>query len=194
MTRKVQARTLATRDRLLAAGRDIVASSGMAGLRTEEVVQRAGTAKGTFFAHFPDRDHFMAALLAESLGAQLAGFAAPEDMGSLMQSLNRVYVLFSADTDTVALLARFSGPKGAGLGLDRLICMVTERLAEGVAGMQARGDVGSRAAPDVLAEGLVALVFHAAASAQCGLHGDAMAVRARSDRLLRDMAEALLSP
>ena len=69
MTRKVQARTLATRDRLLSAGREIVAAQGMAGLRTEEVVLRAGTAKGTFFAHFQDRGHFLAALLAESLQA-----------------------------------------------------------------------------------------------------------------------------
>jgi TetR/AcrR family transcriptional regulator, fatty acid biosynthesis regulator len=194
MTRKVQARTLATRDRLLAAGREIVAAEGMAGLRTEEVVLRAGTAKGTFFAHFQDRDHFLAALLAESLGAELARLAAPADRTGLMLLLERVYRLFAADSETVTLLARFSGPAGAGLGLDRLICQVVESLAEGLAGMQARGEVGSRARPEVLAEGLVALIFHAAASAQCGMHGDADAVKARADRLLVEMAEALLWP
>jgi AcrR family transcriptional regulator len=194
MTRKVQARTLATRDRLLAAGREIVAAEGMAGLRTEEVVLRAGTAKGTFFAHFQDRDHFLAALLAESLGAELARLAAPADRAGLMLLLERVYRLFAADSETVTLLARFSGPAGAGLGLDRLICQVVESLAEGLAGMQARGEVGSRARPEVLAEGLVALIFHAAASAQCGMHGDADAVKARADRLLVEMAEALLWP
>jgi AcrR family transcriptional regulator len=194
MTRKVQARTLATRDRLLAAGREIVAAEGMAGLRTEEVVLRAGTAKGTFFAHFQDRDHFLAALLAESLGAELARLAAPADRAGLMLLLERVYRLFAADSETVTLLARFSGPAGAGMGLDRLICQVVESLAEGLAGMQARGEVGSRARPEVLAEGLVALIFHAAASAQCGMHGDADAVKARADRLLVEMAEALLWP
>lgn len=194
MTRKVQARTLATRDRLLAAGREIVASSGLAGLRTEEVVLRAGTAKGTFFAHFLDRDHFLATLLAENLGAELAGLAAPAERAGLMQLLERVYHLFAADAETVTLLARFSGPAGAGLGLDRLICLVVERLAEGVAGMQVRGAVGSRAKPDVLAEGLMAQIFHAAASAQCGMQGDATVVRARADRLLLEMAEALLWP
>jgi AcrR family transcriptional regulator len=194
MTRKVQARTLATRDRLLAAGREIVAAESMAGLRTEEVVLRAGTAKGTFFAHFQDRDHFLAALLAESLGAELARLAAPADRAGLMLLLERVYRLFAADSETVTLLARFSGPAGAGMGLDRLICQVVESLAEGLAGMQARGEVGSRARPEVLAEGLVALIFHAAASAQCGMHGDADAVKARADRLLVEMAEALLWP
>jgi AcrR family transcriptional regulator len=194
MTRKVQARTLATRDRLLSAGREIVAAQGMAGLRTEEVVLRAGTAKGTFFAHFTDRDHFLAALLAESLGAELEGLAAPLDRPGLMQLLERVYCLFAADAETVTLLARFSGPAGAGLGLDRLICVVIDRLAEGVAGMQARGEIAVRRTPEVLAEALMALIFHAAASAQCGMHGDAAAVRARADGLLVDMVEALLWP
>jgi AcrR family transcriptional regulator len=194
MTRKVQARTLATRDRLLSAGREIVAAQGMAGLRTEEVVLRAGTAKGTFFAHFTDRDHFLAALLAESLGADLEGLAAPSDRPGLMQLLERVYRLFAADAETVSLLARFSGPAGAGLGLDRLICVVIDRLAEGVAGMQARGEIAVRRTPEVLAEALMALIFHAAASAQCGMHGDAAAVRARADGLLVDMVEALLWP
>lgn len=192
--RKVQARTLATRDRLLAAGREIVAMSGMAGLRTEEVVLRAGTAKGTFFAHFADRDHFLAALLAESLQADLGQVAAPTDRIELMRLLDRVYQRFAADAETVALLARFSGPAGAGLGLDRLICLLVERLAEAVAAMQADGTIASRAAPGVLGEGLMALIFHAAASAQCGAHGDAAAVRARADRLLKDMTEALLGP
>jgi AcrR family transcriptional regulator len=194
MTRKVQARTLATRDRLLSAGREIIAAQGMAGLRTEEVVLRAGTAKGTFFAHFTDRDHFLAALLAESLGADLEGLAAPLDRPGLMQLLERVYCLFAADPETVTLLARFSGPAGAGLGLDRLICVVIDRLAEGVAGMQVRGEIAVRRTPEVLAEALMALIFHAAASAQCGMHGDAAAVRARADGLLVDMVEALLWP
>lgn len=194
MTRKVQARTLATRDRLMAAGREIVAAQGMAGLRTEEVVLRAGTAKGTFFAHFQDRDHFLATLLAESLGPELGRLAAPDGRIAMLKVLDLVYRLFAADAETVTLLARFSGPAGAGLGLDRLICLVVERLAEGVAGMQARGEVGSPAKPDVLAEGLMAMIFHAAASAQCGVHGDASAVRDRADRLLVEMAEALLWP
>jgi TetR/AcrR family transcriptional regulator, fatty acid biosynthesis regulator len=190
--RKVQARTLATRDRLLAAGREIIAVAGMAGLRTDEVVLRAGTAKGTFFAHFPDRDHFLAALLAERLTGELAGLPVPEDRAGLMQVVNRVYGLYAADAETVALLARFSGPAGAGMGLDRLICLVIERLATGVAMMQARGDLRVATAPEVLAEALMALIFHAAASAQCGMQGDAAAVRARADRLLQDMASALI--
>ena len=169
MTRKVQARTLATRDRLLSAGREIVAAQGMAGLRTEEVVLRAGTAKGTFFAHFTDRDHFLAALLAESLGADLEGLAAPLDRPGLMQLLERVYCLFAADAETVTLLARFSGPAGAGLGLDRLICVVIDRLAEGVAGMQARGEIPVRRTPAPSTGPLTACGWSTDPSCGCGV-------------------------
>ena len=192
MTRKVQARTLATRDRLLEAGRGIVATSGMAGLRTEEVVLKAGTAKGTFFAHFVDRDHFLAALLAERLTESLAAERAPSDRAALSGLLARLYLAFATDADTVALLARFSGPAGAGLGLDLLICRVVELLAEGVAKQQAAGEMANAAEPGVLAEALMALVFHAAASAQCPVHGDPDIVRTRAEKLLRQMTAALL--
>lgn len=192
MTRKIQARTVATRDRLLAAGREIVAAGGMAGLRTEEVVLRAGVAKGTFFAHFTDRDQFLAALLAERLTAEFGGLPAPQDRPGLTQVLEQVFMAFAADAETVALLARFSGPAGEGLGMDAMICGIIDRLAEGLEGMQARGLVANPAAPAVLAEALVALVFHAAASAQCPAHGDRQAVRARAETLLRQMTEALL--
>jgi TetR/AcrR family transcriptional regulator, fatty acid biosynthesis regulator len=194
MTRKVQARVLATRDRLLAAGREVVAGSGFASLRTEEVVLRAGVAKGTFFAHFPDRDHFMAALLAESLTAEFAGLRPPEGREALIALLDRVFVAFAEDADRVALMARFSGPAGVGLGMDVMICGVVDVLAAGLGGMQARGLAGNLADPGVLAEGLMALIFHAAASAQCPVHGDQAAVRARAETLLHQMAEALIWP
>jgi AcrR family transcriptional regulator len=194
MTRKLQARTLATRDRLMAAGREVLAVSGLAGLRTEEVVLRAGTAKGTFFAHFPDRDPFLAALLAERLTAEFADLCAPDDRNGLLALLERLYEAFAADAETVALLARFSGPAGVGLGMDLMICGLIERLAEGIEGMQVRDQIGNPAAPDLLAEAAMALVFHAAASAQCPAHGQQEAARARAKLLLEQMTRALIWP
>lgn len=194
MTRRVQARSVATRESLLAAGREIVAAGGMAGLRTEEVVLRAGTAKGTFFAHFSDREHFLAALLAERLSRDFAGLTAPMDRAGLMALLETVFTAFAADADTVALLARFSGPAGAGLGIDLIICGVIERLAEGLTRMQSAGLVSNLAPPEVLAEGLMALTFHAAASAQCPVAGDQLVVHAGAGQLLQQMTEALIWP
>ena len=83
-----------------------------------------------------------------------------------MALLDEVCLRFAADPDTVALLARFSGPVGAGLGLDLVICQIVQRLAESVARLQVQGLPGNRATTTVLAEGQMALIFDAAVSAQ----------------------------
>ena len=67
MNKPVQARTLKTRAKLINAAQAVVATSGYEGLRVEEVVKRAGVAKGTFFAHFRDKD----ALMDQLLGAEM---------------------------------------------------------------------------------------------------------------------------
>ena len=114
MTRKPQARVAQTRERLIAAGRGIVAEAGLAGLRTEAVVARAETAKGTFFAHFPDRDHLLPVVLAEILQAALADLAPPVCRDGLMTALDQIFASFAAEPETVVLLTRCSGPVGVG--------------------------------------------------------------------------------
>lgn len=194
MTRKPQARTAQTRERLIAAGREIIARVGLAGLRTDAVVARAATAKGTFFAHFPDKDHLLALLLAERLSEVLADLPPLTTRATLAAALDRIFRSFAAEPDTVVLLSRFSGPSGAGLGLDRVICDIIARFAEGLAVMRHQGQITSAADPAVLAEGLVAFLFHAAASAQCAAAGDVAAARQRAEALLHRMAETLLWP
>jgi AcrR family transcriptional regulator len=68
---KPQSRSLQTRARLLEAAKDIIAETGYEGLRTQEVVKRAGVAKGTFFAHFHDKDALMEILVAAKMDAFL---------------------------------------------------------------------------------------------------------------------------
>ena len=67
----IQQRTLVTRERMLDAARSIVNDVGYEALRVEEVVSKAGVAKGTFFAHFNDKDGLMDLLLGERLNALL---------------------------------------------------------------------------------------------------------------------------
>jgi len=194
MTRKPQARVAQTRERLIAAGRGIVAEAGLAGLRTEAVVARAETAKGTFFAHFPDRDHLLAVVLAEILQAALADLAPPACRDGLMTALDQIFTSFAAEPETVVLLTRFSGPVGGGLGLDRLICDLVARFAEGLGGMQHNGLIASVEDPAVLAEGLMAFVVYCAASAQCGAASEVAVARVRARAVLARMTEALLWP
>ncbi|MEM6624872.1 MAG: helix-turn-helix domain-containing protein, partial [Pseudomonadota bacterium] len=76
MKRAVQKRTLETRARLIAAAEEIVARDGYEALRVEEVVLRAGVAKGTFFAHFRDKDVLMERLIGPKIDAELDRIAA----------------------------------------------------------------------------------------------------------------------
>ena len=71
MARAVQKRTLETRARLIDAAEQIIAESGFEALRVEEVVLRAGTAKGTFFAHFPDKNALMDLLVGARMDSIL---------------------------------------------------------------------------------------------------------------------------
>ena len=71
MTKTVQKRTLATRARLIEAATAVVSEKGYEALRVEEVVQKAGVAKGTFFAHFADKDALMDLLIGERIDSQL---------------------------------------------------------------------------------------------------------------------------
>ncbi len=194
MTRKPQARTAQTRDRLIAAGREIVAREGLGGLRTDAVVALAEVAKGTFFAHFPDKDHLLAVLLAEQLMAALSDMPTPDSRAALTLALDRIFAQFAAEPQTIILLSRFSGPTGSGLGLDLVICEIIARFGGGVAELQARRLIGNAGNQDVLAEALVAFVFHAAASAQCPAMGDVAAAQLRAKALLHRMADMLLWP
>lgn len=61
----------ARRWQLLAAGRQAVIDNGIAGLTVEEVVKRAGLAKGSFYTYFESRNAFLGALryaLSEDIG------------------------------------------------------------------------------------------------------------------------------
>jgi TetR/AcrR family transcriptional regulator, transcriptional repressor for nem operon len=48
-----------TREALLDAGVAVAADHGLAGLSVNRAVAAAGVAKGTFYVHFTDRDHFI---------------------------------------------------------------------------------------------------------------------------------------
>ena len=76
MARAVQKRTLETRARLQAAAEEIISEAGFEALRIEEVVLRAGTAKGTFFAHFKDKDALMDLIIGARIDAHLEELAA----------------------------------------------------------------------------------------------------------------------
>lgn len=84
------ARSEATREKLLAAGRELFAEHGYAGVGTEQIVQRARVTRGALYHHFSDkRDLFRAvhealeAQLVEELGAALAAAGADDPLEAM---------------------------------------------------------------------------------------------------------------
>jgi AcrR family transcriptional regulator len=80
-------RAAATRERLLAAARELFAERGYGDVATEEIVRRAEVTRGALYHHFRDkRDLFQAVHermedeLVEAIGAKMAGIGDPEQL------------------------------------------------------------------------------------------------------------------
>jgi AcrR family transcriptional regulator len=172
------------------AAREIAATEGLAGLRAEAVVARAGTAKGTFFAHFPDKDHLVAALVAERLAT--LPIEAAEDVPGFLAACGPLLALMLSEPEIVPVMARFSMPEGDGSGMGAAIHARIGAMAGQIGALQSKGR--ARAAdPGLLAEGMMAFLFHAAASALCvatsgGTPGEAATAQ------VRELATLWLAP
>ena len=79
MTPTQAERTAATRQALLAAGRELFAANGFAGTPREDIVERAGVTRGALHHHFGRKEDFFRAVfeqLEEEIGARVIAAAA----------------------------------------------------------------------------------------------------------------------
>jgi AcrR family transcriptional regulator len=67
-----QARSQKTLERVLDAAEEVIAERGVAALTISEVVRRAGSSVGAFYARFPEKDSLLATLHERSCGEALA--------------------------------------------------------------------------------------------------------------------------
>lgn len=115
MNKPVQARTLKTRAKLIEAAKSVVATSGYEGLRVEEVVSRAGVAKGTFFAHFRDKDALMDQLIGtqaiDILDAISAG-PPPKSARDMVRALRPLITFVTSERYVFDIVLRYSGAAG----------------------------------------------------------------------------------
>lgn len=112
MARAIQKRTLETRARLIAAAQEIIETSGFEALRIEEVVLRAGTAKGTFFAHFKDKDALMDLIIGERIDEYLdeqEKGAPPTCVSEMVDALMPVCEFMSCERYVFDVIFRYSG-------------------------------------------------------------------------------------
>ncbi|MGJ8546576.1 MAG: TetR/AcrR family transcriptional regulator [Sulfitobacter sp.] len=171
MTRPLQKRTIETRARLLSTAQSIVETDGFEALRIEDVVRLAGVAKGTFFAHFKDKDALMDLLIGGKLDALLdqmettTQVADAEELAALLlpflEATTRERYIFDVVIRLSGSLAvQQIGPISHALyRLDRILAAV-------IANSPFRKDVS----PDLLAEGTLALCTNAMALSFCALH------------------------
>ena len=112
MARSVQKRTLVTRAKLVEAAEDIIKESGYGALRVEEVVLRAGTAKGTFFAHFKDKDALMDLMIGTEIAAYLDAMEqapAPNTVEDLTDALMPLCTFMTCERYVFDVILRYSG-------------------------------------------------------------------------------------
>ena len=112
MAKVIQKRTRETRARLSAAAESIIAEGGFEALRVEEVVARAGTAKGTFFAHFKDKDALMEKVIGARIDAlldEMAAKPAPRSIDDIVTALMPLCTFMASERYVFDLIVRYSG-------------------------------------------------------------------------------------
>ncbi|MEO0390098.1 MAG: TetR/AcrR family transcriptional regulator [Pseudomonadota bacterium] len=190
MVRKPQKRTLQTHENLLNAARDAVTQHGYGGARVDDIVARASVAKGTFFAHFRDKDALMDVLIGADLSAVLDAAEAknaPETVNDLIEALAPLHDAMTCERYVFDIVIRYSGALGqSDIGPIAMIFSRYIDVVEGwVRGSGFRNDIPER----LVAEGVQAFAVQAMALTFCALHQEA----SRDARLAQYLA-AWLTP
>lgn len=171
MNDPVQPRAIKTRTRLQDTARAAIAETGYTALRVEEVVRRAGVAKGTFFAHFKDKDALMELLIAAEMDRCLDTLEtgpAPQDTETLIHTLMPLMTFMTGERYVFDVILRHSG--AAARQEIGPIALALDRLVRQIAGWIAAGDFRRDADPLLLAEGVQAFMAQAMALNFCALH------------------------
>ncbi len=190
MNRPVQKRTLATRAKLIAAAKTAIDAKGFAAMRVEEVVQEAGVAKGTFFAHFSDKDALMDLIIADYINHildEIEQRAVPESVDTLICGLDPLLSFMTSERYVFDLILRHSGAAAKEeIGpISQTFTRMHILFSHWLATQSFRKDVP----PAILAEGIQAFAIQAIALDFCAANNE-MPMQVR----LRIYLEAWLRP
>lgn len=173
MSKPIQKRTLATRAKLISSAQKAISSNGFGAMRVEDVVQDAGVAKGTFFAHFRDKDALMDLIIGGKLNGYLDEIDAlipPQNVEDMIQNLMPILNFMSSDQYIFNLILRHSGAAAKedigpiALTFDRQIVVLAKWLSHG----PFRKDVSAL----ILAEGVQAFTVQCLGLHFCAVHGE----------------------
>ncbi len=167
----VQKRTLQTRSRLLSVAQERVKTSGYEALRVEEVVVGASVAKGTFFAHFRDKDALMEILIGAELDAcldQAAAILPPITIPDIITRLQPYHDCMTQERYVFDLILRYSGAAAiANIGpiadtFGKYVYLIEDWIKAG----SYRTDIS----PELIAEGVQGFAIQSMSLQFCALH------------------------
>ncbi|WP_282120104.1 TetR/AcrR family transcriptional regulator [Ruegeria atlantica] len=167
----MQKRTLKTRARLIEVAEEVIERGGYQALRVEDVVQAAGVAKGTFFAHFRDKDALMEMLIGERLIAcfdQVEQGPTPRTAPEIASALLPIHAFMTSERYVFDLIIRYSG--AAAITEIGPIARCFERYIRLVSGWLETAKVRKDISPDLLAEGVQAFAIQSMSLKFCALH------------------------
>ena len=101
-TEKVLASLEARRNSILASAIDVIARSGMEGLTTDAVAERAGVAAGLMYKYYPDKTELVAAVFAKLLARDLALIRAVPDKDPLRALAATIAVFYGVAMSPLA--------------------------------------------------------------------------------------------
>lgn len=184
MARATQQRTLETRARLIAAAEQIIMEGGFEALRVEEVVLRAGTAKGTFFAHFKDKDALMDLIIGDRIDGYLDTLAAkpaPRTVKAMVEALVPLCGFMTCERYVFDVILRYSGAAAVeDIGhIAKTFGRQNELFEAWMADAPYRRDIPA----SLQAEGVQAFMLQAMAVQFCALH-EAQSFRERLEAYL----------
>ena len=174
MARAVQKRTLETRARLIAAAEAVIDQAGFEALRVEEVVLRAGTAKGTFFAHFKDKDALMDMIIGARMDAMLDDLQdapVPQTPVQIAQIMMPLLDFMTCERYVFDVILRYSG--AAGIEEIGPIANTFGRQVELFTTWVQDGPFRKDISAELMAEGIQAFALQAMATKFCALHNAA---------------------
>lgn len=171
MKKPPQKRKLATRAKLLDAATKVIARNGFGAMRVEQVVQDAGVAKGTFFAHFQDKDALLDIIVGAKIDAQLDAaelLPSPDSLDALVGHLMPLIQFMTCERYIFELIFRHSGAatKQEIGPIAKTFERQIELLTKWLAGDPYRKDVP----PVILAEGIQAFMVQSMALNFCAIN------------------------
>src|SRR4051794_7257611 len=158
------ARGRATRERIVTAARELIAERGVAETSLDDVIERAGASKSQLYHYFDDRGALLRAVIEHNTHHVLGGLV-PVDGWSAIRAWFDSLIDFQVRREgargcpigtLVPQLAE--ADEGARLALAESFDRWHAHLRDGLASMQARGELNRRADPDELATATLAAV------------------------------------